>query len=82
MTKQTTGSKRHLLDVEKDEAKQNKIDHDIVCNDFLKWMANEKFNISPKVEIVLKEGSSRYGLYATEEIHEDDVIFTIPRLLL
>lgn len=61
-------------------AKKCKIsdDDDPILTNFLKWMKDRRFVISPKVKIT-KDSVHRYGLVALEDIEEGEELFKVPR---
>ena len=57
----------------------NEQEHDKVLNNFCNWIKKVGVKVSAKVRIG-KEGScDRYGMVATSNIEQDEVLFTIPK---
>ncbi|XP_076469350.1 N-lysine methyltransferase setd6-like [Babylonia areolata] len=48
-------------------------------DNFLKWCSENKFYLSPKVCVENERVCAQYGMVATEDISEGEVLFTIPR---
>ena len=60
----------------------NEQENDKVLNNFCKWIEKVGVEVSAKVRIG-KEGScDRYGMVATSNIEENEVLFTIPKYFI
>lgn len=59
------------------------MDYTAVTHDFEHWLLNSGVQVSPKIKIEdLRHLSQGRGLIATQDIEEDEVLFSIPRNVL